>query len=185
MLIQIKAKGAQDASLDELLILQGNLKDLTDTNYAKLHDLILTKGFDSPIQVWEDPEGKKQILDGVQRLKTLLKLREEGHEIPLIPIDLIYADNKKDAKERLLTKVSQYGKVKEIGLDEFLTETDSIIEESFSELLDIPDFEFSEGVKPSGEPSQEPTKEQENTTHTGYSASKEVTCPSCGHQFEV
>src|SRR5579864_4320746 len=128
--IVIKCRGADVASIDELLELQGNLKELPDKNYAKLHDLIITKGFDSPIQIWIDPDGKKQILDGVQRTRVSQKLIEEGYQFidleanPTIklPVDYIYADNKKDAKERLLTKVSQYGRVTEEGLYEFNNE---------------------------------------------------------------
>lgn len=169
-IIQIKAKGATEVPLDELVTFQGNLKELTETNYAKLHDLIVSKGFDSPIQVWVDPNGYRQILDGTQRLRVLLKLREEGYEIPLIPIDFIYADNKKDAKERLLSKVSQFGTVLDDGLEAFLTEEDSIVEESFSDLLDIPGIDFDKKEpkpKSSGEP-KEPEK---------------IICPSCQHEF--
>ena len=61
--IVIKAKGASEVPLDELVIIQGSLKDLSEINYAKLHDLIVSKGFDSPIQIWEAPDGTKQILD--------------------------------------------------------------------------------------------------------------------------
>lgn len=173
MQIQIKTKGASEASLDELLNFQGSLKELSETNYAKLHDLIVSKGFDSPIQIWEDPEGKKQILDGVQRVRVLSRLREEGYEIPLIPIDYVYADNKTDAKERLLTKVSQYGSVNEIGLEEFINEADSIIDVNFSELLDIPDIDLDE-------------KKEVKSSSGGEPATPEkITCPSCGSEFSL
>ena len=101
--------------LDELLPMQGKLKSLSEENFTKLHDLIITKGFDSPIQVWPSSDGKLYILDGHQRRLVLLKLREEGYTIPNIPIDTINAENYHDAKERLLTKVSVFGEVNEEG----------------------------------------------------------------------
>jgi len=170
--IQIKCKGATEVSLDELVVLQGNLKELSEENYTKLHDLIVSKGFDSPIQIWEDPNGIKQILDGTQRVRVLLKLREEGYTIPLIPADIIYAENKKDAKERLLTKVSQYGEVTEEGLYEFTNEEDSIIEPDFSELLDIPGMDFNKD-----------DVEVKADTLNAPSEPKQITCPNCQHTF--
>lgn len=168
MEIQIKCKGAIELPLDELLVMQGNLKELSEDNYTKLHDLILTKGFDSPMQIWQNPDGGNCLLDGTQRARVLHKLREEGYDIPLIPCDIIYADNKKDAKERLLTKVSAYGRVSEEGLDEFINEADAIIEPDFGELLDIPGIDFDKSDKEKENPFTEP---------------KLVTCPKCSHQF--
>lgn len=170
--IVVKANGAAVVSIDELIPMQGNLKDLSETNYAKLHDLILNNGFDSPIQVWLDTEGKKRILDGHQRLRVLKKLREEGYSIPSIPIDFIEADNYIDAKKRLLTKVSVYGDVQEEGLYEFTNEEGAIIEPDFGELLDIPGMDFTKNdveIKGNGEP-KEPEK---------------ITCPNCQHQFAL
>lgn len=167
--IAIKAKGATSLPIDQLVIIQGNLKELSEKNYAKLHDLIITKGFDSPIQIWEAPDGTKQILDGSQRLRVLLKLREEGYSIPEVPIDLIYADNEKDARERLLTKVSQYGEVTEEGLYEFTNYEGAIIEPDFSELLDIPNFDFD--------------KDTIEVKGRGETITKELECPSCGHKW--
>lgn len=141
-IIKIKCRGADLCTIDTLSQFQGNLKSLSEGNYAKLHDLIITKGFDSPIQIWIDPEGKKQILDGTQRLRVLLKLQEEGYTVPGIPVDYIEADNKKDAKERLLTKVSIFGRVDEEGLYEFNNEAGFEIGVEFSELLDIPGIDL-------------------------------------------
>ena len=165
--IVIKAKGASEVPLDELVIIQGSLKDLSEINYAKLHDLIVSKGFDSPIQIWEAPDGTKQILDGTQRLRVLLKLREEGYIIPNIPVDIIYADNKKDAHERLLSKVSVYGNVTDEGLYEFTNIEDAIIEPDFAELLDIPGIELDKD-----EAEEKPKREP-----------KEIECPACQHRF--
>lgn len=167
MEIQIKAAGAITVPLEELVQIQGNLKELSEDNYVKLHDLIVQTGFDSPIQVWENPEGKKLILDGTQRVRVLLKLKEEGYSIPNLPVDLIYADNLLDARKRLLTKVSEYGHVSEVGLDEFINEADAIIEPDFGELLDIPGIDFDKADNEE-KPKREP---------------KEVECPACNNRF--
>lgn len=165
--IAIKAQGVGHISLDELIPMQGNLKTLSDENFAKLHDLIITKGFDSPVQVWKDSEGKHRLLDGHQHRLVLLKLREEGYTIPPIPADIILADSYKDAKERLLTKVSVYGSVNKEGLDEFINEPEALIDSDFEELLDIPGINLDED-KEEDKPQREP---------------KEITCPSCGNKF--
>lgn len=166
--IIIKAQGASQLPLEEFVPIQGNLKDLSDDNYAKLHNLIVSKGFDSPIQVWKNPATNQHlILDGHQRYLVLTKLKEEGWTIPFIPIDLIEADSYKDAKERLLTKVSVYGNVTDDGLDAFLNEPDAIIEPDFGELLDIPGIDFD---KPDTE--EKPKREP-----------KEIECPNCQHRF--
>ena len=169
--IIIKAKGAREVSIDELVVIQGNLKELSETNYTKLHDLIVTKGFDSPIQIWEAPDGTKQILDGTQRLRVLLKLREEGYTIPNIPVDIILADNLKDARERLLTKVSVYGDVTEEGLYEFTNFEGAVIEPDFAELLDIPGMDLDKDDIEVKNTSGEPGPPQL------------VQCPQCQTQF--
>lgn len=168
--IVIKAKGAETFPLDELIPMQGNLKELSEANFVKLHDLIITKGFDSPIQVWVRPEGTISILDGHQRVRILKKLRDEGWTIPPIPVDFISADSYKDAKERLLTKVSVYGQVIEDGLEDFINEPDAIIEPDFGDMLDIPGIDFGKDeveAKASGEPAKPSL----------------VTCPQCQTQF--
>ncbi len=169
--IVIKAKGSGLVNFESLTPMQGNLKELSEDNYRKLHDLIISKGFDSPIQVWIDsPNNSWKILDGHQRVRVLHKLKEEGWTIPDIPIDFIEADSYKDAKERLLTKVSVYGDIVEEGLYEFTNEEGAIIEPDFGELLDIPGIDFDKDeveIKTSGEPS----------------APQLITCPNCQHIF--
>ena len=170
--IVIKAKGSGVVNFESLTPMQGNLKELSEENYRKLHDLIISKGFDSPIQVWNDaPNLRTMVLDGHQRIRVLHKLKEEGWTIPDIPVDFIQADSYLDAKERLLTKVSVYGEVIEEGLYEFTNEEGAIIEPDFGELLDIPGIDFNKDeveVKTSGEPS----------------VPKEIECPNCHVKFD-
>ena len=67
---------------------------------------------------WDDV-GEYRLLDGHQRLKTLLWMREKGWDIPMLPVDIIEADTEKDAKEKLLLIASQYGDFTTDGYKEF------------------------------------------------------------------
>lgn len=116
--IIIKARGNQTLPIDKLLEFQGGLKRLTPKNRDKLMASILEKGFIAPIFVWDDA-GEYRLLDGHQRLKTLLWMREKGWDIPMLPVDIIEADTEKDAKEKLLLIASQYGDFTTDGYKEF------------------------------------------------------------------
>ena len=116
--IIVKAHGNQTLPIDRLMEFQGNLKRLTQKNREKLMASILEKGFIAPIFVWDD-EGEYRLLDGHQRLKTLLWMRKNGWDIPMLPVDIIEADTEKDAKEKLLLISSQYGDFTTDGYKEF------------------------------------------------------------------
>lgn len=101
---------------------QGNLKDLSDENYAKAKKSILDLGFSFAIHAWEN-DGKYYILDGHQRLRTMLKMVEEGYAVPPMPTVLVEADNFKQAKKKVLAGTSQYGQITGQGLYEFISES--------------------------------------------------------------
>lgn len=87
---------------------QGNLKKLSKKNLEKLKKRIMEDGFNVPFFVW-DNAGEYKVLDGHQRLKALLSLREEGYDIPLLPVAFIEATDEEDARKKLLAISSQYG----------------------------------------------------------------------------
>jgi len=120
--IVVKCKGHKTLPIDLLLEFQGGLKRLTQKNREKLIGSICERGFIAPIFVWDD-SGDYRLLDGHQRLKTLLWMRENGWDIPMIPVDIIEADNEQDAKKKLLAITSQYG---EFDLDGFIEFTSDI-----------------------------------------------------------
>ena len=120
--IIVKARSHLTLPIDRLVEFQGNLKRLTQRNREKLMSSILEKGFIAPIFVWDDA-GEYRLLDGHQRLKTLLWMRENGWDIPMIPVDIIEADDEQDAKKKLLAITSQYG---EFDLDGFIEFTSDI-----------------------------------------------------------
>lgn len=107
------------APVDLFKEFQGELKSLSKIAYEQLKNEILRRGFSFPINVWKNG-GTMYILDGHQRLRTLMKMREEGYEIPEIPFNSIEAVDEKEAKLKLLSAASQYGKLESQGLYEFI-----------------------------------------------------------------
>lgn len=119
--IIIKARGHITLPIDRLIEFQGNLKRLSQKNREKLMSSILEKGFIAPIFVWDDA-GEYRLLDGHQRLKTLLWMREKGWDIPMLPVDIIDAEDEQDAKKKLLAITSQYGEFTTDGYAEFVND---------------------------------------------------------------
>jgi hypothetical protein len=119
--IRFRCKGETTRELCALREAQGHLKDLTEKNAAKLKKEILEMGFTAPVNVWED-RGICHILDGHQRVRVLNLLRSEGYEIPKVPVNLIEAENLREAKRLCLGMASQYGSVQSEGLYEFMAE---------------------------------------------------------------
>lgn len=123
--IQIKVKGSELRNINELEDFQGDLKTLTEENYIKLRKEILDLGFCEPLVVWG-----KNILNGHQRIKTLKRMRdEEGFEIPAIPVNVVQADSFKEAKKMVLSLTSQFGKMSEESLMNFMKESDLEMDE--------------------------------------------------------
>jgi len=106
------------SDLNQLHELQGELKSLSEENYAKLKQSILEHGFHTPIAVWDDGD-KLWIVDGHQRKRTLLCMEQEGFHLPNIPVIRIRAFSLQEAAQILLTMVSVYGKVQSQGLYEY------------------------------------------------------------------
>lgn len=120
--IEVKCDGLE--LIDRRLInpLQGNLKSLDQKNYDALKKSLYTEGFRIPIFVWLEVASQKlYCLDGHQRLFTLNKMTTEGYTVPdKLPIVRIEADSIDHAKQILLKITSQYGKMDNEGVYEFL-----------------------------------------------------------------
>lgn len=150
--IKISCTGATHIDYTELVPFQGNLKELSKANYAKLRKEILELGFSEPISVWKN-DGKYYVLNGHQRLRTIRELVESEHyTCPPLPVNLVEASDIKEAKKKILALTSQYGKITDQGLYEFLNESSIDIteaEESFSfPEIDFKDFkdEYFDGI---------------------------------------
>lgn len=110
--VEVKFKAIEYRDVDSLMDFQGNLKTLSEENYHKFKDKILKLGFVEPIVVWEN-----NILNGHQRIKTLTRMRDvDGYDIPQIPVAMVHAENKQEAKEMVLSLTSQFGKMSEESL---------------------------------------------------------------------
>lgn len=171
----INCTGATTVNLDELHELQGNLKDLSETNYVKLRNSLTQFGFSFPIFVWEDIDGTKYILDAHQRRKTLLKMREEGWNIPQLPAVYIIATSKLEAKKKLLLLNSRYGEITEEGMTQFVNEVGLEIpgDDPFIDLLELPELDLGAG------------ESTEDTNDTENKEDKTIVCPACQHTFKL
>lgn len=111
-----------DVSIYELNELQMNLKKTTDDAYQKFRKHVLKEGFKYVFFYWENENGEKYIIDGHHRKKFLLKMQDEGIEIPeFYPALPIEAKNKKNAVVELLFLNSHYGQITKSGLRELIT----------------------------------------------------------------
>lgn len=121
--IEIKCTGTDIVPFRQLKDFQGDLKTITDDNLEKLKNSIINNGFCAPVFVWKNKD-KNYLIDGHQRLKALNSLFADGYTIPDIPIVYITADNKKDAKKKLLYISSQYGQFTIDGYADFALDID-------------------------------------------------------------
>lgn len=156
MQIVVKCKSADLLPIDTILEFQGNLKRLTKTNREKLKRSILKYGFIAPIFVWEN-QGDYYILDGHQRLKTLIHMRQEGYNIPLLPVDYIEAATEKEAHDKLLVITSQYGEFDKYELEEWCNN----IEKDTKELLRLTDSELKIDIEEKAEYTEKELKAYE------------------------
>lgn len=110
--------------------LQGNLKNLTTTNYAKLKNILTKRGFTAPLFIWFEPETNiPYLMDGHGRQRVMQKEDFKPYEVPYVEIT---APNKQDAKAQLLEITSQYQTITQEGFDEFV--------------VDLPEAEIVEAV---------------------------------------
>lgn len=117
-------------AIKDVAVTQGNLKDLSESNYAKLKASIEKHGFIYPIAVWQDKQGKYYLLDGTQRKRVLDKEWPDA-QVPALNIP---ADSLQDAAEILLKITSQYGTITQEGIDAFIA------------TYELPEYETYEAV---------------------------------------
>lgn len=135
--IQIKCSGLTTLPIDLILEFQGALKKLSKANLDKLKKNILKLGFIAPLFVW-DNKGDNLLLDGHQRLAALIGLRQDGYDIPLLPVDYIHAEDEAEAKKMLLAITSQFGEFDQTELQEWIDQLD----DGTAELLRLVDHEI-------------------------------------------
>lgn len=172
--LKITCTGADTVPLDSLTDMQGNLKTLSEADEVKLRNSFIKYGFSFPCFVWLDKkEGVYWTIDSHQRQKVLRKMRTEGWKVPPLPVDYIHAENRTEAKEKLLLANSRYGVINEEGMEEFLNEEGFEIDSTeIGDTLSFPEIGFG--------------AEDENVTSGKENNAKEsetLTCPSCKYSF--
>jgi hypothetical protein len=130
--VAIKCEGTEVRDIHTLEEFQGELKALSEENYQRLKNDLLTLGFCEPVVIWKD-----NILNGHQRIKALKRMETEGVKVPPIPVSIVKAKDRKEAKKIVLALTSQFGKMTSASLLEFMRSEDL-------DLGDIDDFAFSD-----------------------------------------
>jgi hypothetical protein len=172
--IAIRCTAAVNLELSELSPLQGGLKELSDANFEKLKQSILKHGITFPFFVWQS-EGNNYILDGTQRDRVLTRMAEEGYEVAPLPCALIQAKDRKEAAEKILLISSQYGKMTNNSLEDFLAENDLDLPELEDE-LELPSINL--------EYFRDADFQAVGAEEQGRLDKKNpITCPECGHEF--
>ena len=101
--------------ISEAIPVQGDLKVLTQENYDKLKQSILSDGFYLPIFVWKH-DGDIYLLDGHSRQKVMEK---EGWDVE-VPYVAVEAEDYDEARRKILYISSQYGVITEDGFNDFV-----------------------------------------------------------------
>lgn len=139
--IQISCTGSGWASPDKLQTFDKQLKTLDEKERVKLRRSIEEHGFFMPIFVWK---GTTTVLDGAWRLQVVLTMLEEGYKIKggKLPVVYVQAKDEKSAKQKILLFTSQYGKVNEKDLFEFIESADLDFDDLKLE-LELPEIDFN------------------------------------------
>lgn len=162
----------------DLIPTQGDLKDLTESNYKKLKNVIERRGFSYPVYVWEDDAGIKHLLDGHQRQRVLEK---EGWNEP-IPYLKVPAESLQEAMARLLEITSQYATITQEGIDEFIAKYELPEQEVFEATSFDALSSFGNEPEPEVEEDEAPeVSDEPPVSKLGeiYQLGRWVYCPTC------
>ncbi len=112
-------------------IQQDNFKEWVNNGAEKLVESILKYQFIAPFMVWHN-DGVNYCLDGRHRFLDLEKVAASGKEVPeLLPATFVDCANMKEAAELVLVYSSNYAKITQQGLLDFVNNFD----------LDFPDMQ--------------------------------------------
>jgi len=175
--IEIKCEGATTLPLESIKEFQGEFKALTKENFEKLKHTITTEGFCDPINIWEN-EGKYFCLDGHQRMSVLKSLRADGWMIPALPVNMIKAKDKEEAKKLILTFSSNYGVISEESLSNFMIDAGLSVDFLQTSVV-LPEVSLDYF-------SQEDSEVKNTGAELDLSSfdNFEHTCPKCGFQWD-
>lgn len=191
--ILIQCQSSCTKSLDELHEFQGELKYLPEENYQKFKSDVLELGFNSPFNIWFNPDDEKwYITDGHQRKTGLIRMRDqEGYEVPEVPCSIVHARDYRTAKKIVLAQTSQFGVMTQAGLHSFMVDADlglsDILNMTALPQVDMnqfqkdyfPDDPFSTTVGEHERKLAEGAKELREEDFQEF----EHTCPKCKFEF--
>lgn len=125
MELKIACQGASEIALEFITEFQGDLKQLDESEYQKLKARMLKDGFSFPFFIWKH-EKTFYCIDGHQRKRVLIRMRDEDSvKMPeKFPCVWIHASSIVEAKRKLLSATSQYGKMTGSGLYDFSKEAE-------------------------------------------------------------
>lgn len=173
MTLKVTCEAADRISIDDLVPFQGEVKSIDRDNLEKLKGRIVRHGINAPIFVWRSGRKvfKYYILDGHQRLVAMQELRDEGYDVPNVPVAFIKAKNRSDAIDKWAGITSQFGSVNIAEMQRFIAESGvdpmTLRMVDFDIELNVPDFEKMD------------CSEQGRLDEVG----QKVKCPECGHEF--
>lgn len=134
----IKTEPIQWRNLE--FIQQENFKEWVSNGADKLVESILKYQFIAPFMVWQN-EGILYCLDGRHRFLDLCSVAELGHDVPeFLPATFVDCKNMKEAAELVLVYSSNYAKVTQEGLMDFVLKFDLDFPDMQS-MLNIADFD--------------------------------------------
>jgi len=149
-------------------VAQGELKGLSKRAYKKLRAGLEDFGYCEPIVVWHGQDGIYWCADGTQRLTVLRAMRDDGWQIPKVPVVLLDATDKADMLKKLALLAGTYGKATQESVSDFAIDNDLDFEfiEKYTALADFETPADSDESEPSGDDEK-----------------SETVCPACGHCF--
>jgi hypothetical protein len=168
MKLKVTCKSKELIPIEKLTEYQGNLAEMSKKNYEKLKNAFLTYGICFAVTVWKH-KGKNYIIDGTGRFRTLIKMKEEGIDIPPLPIVETECKDEADAQRKILLGRSEFHKTSEEGLYEFIHCANIPISDV------VKDYDFS-GI----DLSRFAAGYEKEDTHE----KKIITCPECGYEFQ-
>ena len=167
--ISIKCDCKDFLKLEDMTVMQGNLKERNDTDYEKIKKSILTYSFSFPFFIWKS--GKTNyLIDGHGRFATLCKMQKDGYLIPPLPVVYIQCKNKTEAKQKLLRLNSQYGKMTKESVLEFAEDIDLNFDEIAlpNGLINFDNDDEEKYTKKVQSPIYEPTEKEPPTIKMLY-----------------
>lgn len=155
---------------DSLVPYAGNAKEHTATQIEQICNSIREFGFNDPVGVWTNEDGKSEVVEGHGRIIAAKKLGIE--KIPVIHLDSL-----SDAQRRAYTLAhNQLTMNTGFDFDALSYELDTL-----SESFDMTDFGFPEHAADIDGLFDGPS---DDGNETAPHEKKTVTCPKCGEVFE-